>query len=78
MVAVWIAFGRAKTESGRTSIGAQFGSRAAREAASAVAAHPYGASSVAFLAGLALGGSPDLRDLLKMALRTSDGGGGAR
>jgi hypothetical protein len=78
LIAVWIAFGRAKTKSGRDSIGTQLGTRVASEAASAAEAHPYAASSVAFLAGLALGGSPDLRDLVKTALRASDRGGGAK
>lgn len=47
---------------------------AARETAAAAEAHPYGAFYAAFLAGLALGASPELRDMVKTALKASLGG----
>ena len=45
---------------------------AAGEAAAAAEAHPYGVFWAAFLAGLVLGASPDVRDIVKTALRASD------
>ncbi|HVB15033.1 MAG TPA: hypothetical protein VNF04_00710 [Stellaceae bacterium] len=50
---------------------AAFGGRVAREAEAATEAHPYGAALFAFLAGLALGGSPELQDIIKTALKAT-------
>lgn len=75
MTAMWIAFGRAKTAGGRKLTAAQLCSLAARETAAAIEAHPYRASSAAFLVGLALGGSPDVRALVTAVLRAAGRGG---
>jgi hypothetical protein len=55
---------------GGSSLVAEFGARAAREAVAATDAHPVGAASLAFLAGLSVGASADLHEMLKAALRT--------
>jgi xanthosine utilization system XapX-like protein len=59
--------------SGRSSdingIAAALGELAAREMSAGAQAHPYHAVALALLAGLAVGISPELRDILKGALK---------
>lgn len=50
-------------------IAAEIGSLAAREMNSAAKAHPYHTLALSLLAGLAIGLSPQLRDILKGALK---------
>jgi len=59
-------------EAGIGSMASELGTRAAREAAAAAEAHPYYTFCAAFLAGLTLGGSPDLRNFVETALRASE------
>jgi hypothetical protein len=61
---------RNRPKPGTLSPGALLGGQAMRSAADAAGAHPYRAAGLAFLAGLAVGVSRDLQDLLKAALRT--------
>ncbi len=61
---------------GRDTLAAGLGNIAAREAVAAAEAHPYYAFSAAFLAGLALGGSPEVQDLVKTVLKASNSSGG--
>jgi hypothetical protein len=48
-----------------SDLASQLGGLAARELTAQTKAHPYRAVAVALLAGLAVGGSPELRDILK-------------
>ena len=57
---------------------ADLGGLAAREAAAAAAAHPFGTFYAAFLTGVALGASPELRDMVRTTLKASVGGDRAR
>jgi hypothetical protein len=50
-------------------LASQLGGLAARELTAQTQAHPYRAVAVALLAGLAVGGSPELRDMLKKMLK---------
>jgi hypothetical protein len=59
-------------EAGIGSIASELGTRAAREAAAAAEAHPYYTFCAAFLAGLTLGGSAELRSFVETALRASE------
>jgi hypothetical protein len=54
-----------------SDLASQLGSLAARELTAQTQAHPYRAFAVALLAGLAVGGSPELRDMLKKMLLES-------
>ena len=51
------------------ALAAQLGTLAAQELAAAARSHPYGAFSIALAAGLAVGGCPELRDVLKAGLK---------
>jgi hypothetical protein len=48
-----------------SDLASQLGGLAARELTAQTKAHPYRAVAVALIAGLAIGGSPELRDMLK-------------
>jgi hypothetical protein len=62
--------GRAGDAAGDVAdLAAQLGSLAARELASQAQAHPYRAVVVSLLAGLAVGGSPALRNMLEKMLK---------
>jgi hypothetical protein len=50
-------------------IAGKLGALAAQELASRTQSHPFRAFAVALMAGLAVGGSPELRDLLKDLLK---------
>ena len=76
IIAAWLACRRGagrrwRRRAGRTSADS-ITELAAGEAAAAAEAHPYGVFWAAFLAGLVLGASPDVRDIVKTALRASD------
>ena len=58
------------------TIAADLGSRAASEAPAVAAEHPYGVVSLAFLGGLALGGSPGLQQIVVAALKAANGDSG--
>jgi hypothetical protein len=60
---------RAGNRSAGASLVAQLGDRVASEAATAVEAHPGSAMVLVFIIGLALGGSPEMQQIIKAALR---------
>jgi hypothetical protein len=61
-----VSAGRRRTGGRHPSI-ADLGDRALHEAAAAAELHPYGAAALALLAGLAIGASADLQEMLKAA-----------
>ena len=71
--AALIVAGRNRTApAGGGLLAAGLAARAVCEAAQATEAHPYGAASLALLAGLALGSSPDMQEIIKAALRARE------
>ncbi len=55
------------------ALASELGGLAARELVIYARAHPYHATSAAFLAGVTLGGSPDLRDIVATAVKSRNG-----
>ena len=79
LLAAWVATGGGwqrlwpagarRPDGDATALAAALGEISARKAAVAAETHPFGAFAIAFIAGLALGGSNELRKALKSAVQ---------